>query len=97
MIKMKEMDNKRVLILSDLESPYFEQTIFILKQDVIREEDKLVNEARAIVERYVKKYEAGYTRPNQHKLDRRLKWIYSLTGILILGLIFIMLFLPQII
>ena len=56
---MKTTENKRVVILSNLESPYFEQTIFILKENVIKEEEKLLNEARSILDKYMKRCERG--------------------------------------
>lgn len=51
---MKNTKNKRVIILSS-PSPYFEQCIFILKERVISEEEKLLNEAREVAESYSKR------------------------------------------
>lgn len=53
---MKNTKNKRVVILSK-PSPYFEQCIFILKERVMSEEEKLLNEARSVAENYEKRCE----------------------------------------
>lgn len=54
---MEITDNNRAIILSAKESPYFKQCIFILRENVVKEEDRLINEARNIAERYSKKCE----------------------------------------
>lgn len=53
---MKNTKNKRVVILSS-PSPYFEQCIFILKEQVMSEEEKLLNEARSVADSYEKRCE----------------------------------------
>ena len=57
---MKNTKNKRVVILS-APSPYFEQCIFILKEQVMSEEEKLLNEARSVAEAYEKRCEKSRT------------------------------------
>ena len=42
---MKKTTNKRVIILSDLDSGYFEQAVFYIKATARSSEDVLVNEA----------------------------------------------------
>jgi len=54
---LKITDNRRAIILTETGSPYFEQGIFILRENVVKEEDKLLNEARSVAERYAKKCE----------------------------------------
>ncbi|MBQ2968417.1 MAG: hypothetical protein IJE10_09900 [Clostridia bacterium] len=56
---MLSTTNRQILILENPESDAFEQVIFMLKENVIREEEILVNEAREVVARYMKKYEKG--------------------------------------
>lgn len=58
---MKITDNRRAIILTETGSPYFEQGIFVLKENVVKEEEKLLNEARGVAERYAKKCETGKT------------------------------------
>lgn len=61
---MEITDNNRAIILTAKESPYFKQCIFILRENVVREEDRLINEARNIAERYSKKFEKSRTLVN---------------------------------
>ncbi len=56
---MKNTKNKRVVILST-PSPYFEQCIFILKEQIMSEEEKLLNEARSVAENYEKRCEKSH-------------------------------------
>ncbi len=53
---MKKTTNKRVIILSDLDSGYFEQAVFYIKATARSSEDVLVNEANNIVNEFSKKY-----------------------------------------
>lgn len=76
---MKTTANKRVVILSELESPYFEQTIFILKENVIKEEEKLLNEARSIVDKYMKRCERGSILVHAPR-KRAVQTFFTLTG-----------------
>ena len=54
---MKITESKRVVILSDLSSKYFTQGIFILRENVMLEEERLLNEARDVAEKYAKRCE----------------------------------------
>ena len=74
---MKTTANRRILILSDLESPYFEQSVFILKENVGKEEEALLNEARSIVDKYIKRCERGslLTRPKEKRV---MKSVFSM-------------------
>ena len=74
---MKTTANRRILILSDLESPYFEQSVFILKENVVKEEEALLNEARSIVDKYIKRGERGslLTRPKEKRV---MKSVFSM-------------------
>ncbi|MBQ2897676.1 MAG: hypothetical protein IJE46_05085 [Clostridia bacterium] len=53
---MKKTTNRRVIILSDLDSGYFEQAVFFIKATVRSSEDVLINEANNIVNEFSKKY-----------------------------------------
>ena len=49
--------NEHAIILTKTDSPYFKECIFVLKENVVKEEDKLLNEARNVAEMYAKKCE----------------------------------------
>lgn len=61
MKKEKQGSQKQVLMLSDVPSPYFEEVIFVLKEQTVQESDRLLNEARGIVDTYIKRFEAAKT------------------------------------
>ena len=53
---MKKPRNRRVIILSDLNSGYFEQAVFYIKAGSDSPEDILMQEANKIVKEFSKKY-----------------------------------------
>lgn len=53
---MKKPRNRRVIILSDLNSGYFEQAVFYVRAKSNSPEDVLIREANKIVENFSKKY-----------------------------------------
>ena len=53
---MKKTTNRRVIILSDLNSGYFEQAVFYIRKAARSSEDVLINEANNIVNEFSKKY-----------------------------------------
>ncbi len=54
---LKKYKNKQIIVISNMDSPYFEEGVFVLKPSVVNEDDKIVNEANRIVSSYVKKLE----------------------------------------
>ena len=57
---MKKMQNCRVIILSNLESGYFEQAVFYIKNGSNTPEDILVKEANNIVKEFSKNYSGPF-------------------------------------
>lgn len=53
---MKNTHNRRVIILSNLNSGYFEQAVFYIKSNTNSPEDILVKEANNIVKEFSQKY-----------------------------------------
>ena len=53
---MKKSSRRRVIILSDLNSQYFEQAVFYIKTESDYPEDILMIEANKIVNEFSKKY-----------------------------------------
>lgn len=53
---MKKTSNRRVIVLSDLNSGYFEQAVFYIKANAVSSEDILIKEANSIVDEFSKKY-----------------------------------------
>ena len=87
---MRETKKKQVIILSDLDSPYFEQTILILKKDASANQDRLVEEARRIVQRYILRYEACLSPQKKKTFQKVLPWVL---GGMVLCAVCILLFL----
>ena len=56
---MQQTQGRRILIVEDIESTAFEKAILILKENVVREEEIVINEAREVVLKYMQKYEKG--------------------------------------
>ena len=59
---MPKTKNRQILILENPESKNFAQVIFVLKENVVQEEQLLLHEARAVVAKYISKYEKGIRR-----------------------------------
>lgn len=53
---MKKTQNRRVIILTNLNSKYFEQAVFYIKSGAVCSEDLLIKEANSIVAEFSKKY-----------------------------------------
>ena len=64
---MKKTSNRRVIILSDLNSGYFEQAVFYIKANAQSPEDVLINEANSIVNEFSKKYAIRKKAPEARK------------------------------
>ena len=81
---MQKTKNRRILIVEDVESATFEQAVFILKENVVREDELVVNEARETVLRYIKRYEKGVKRLRKNK-KRPLSYVAATGGGLVAG------------
>lgn len=64
---MKKTSNRRVIILSDLNSGYFEQAVFYIKANATSREDILINEANSIVNEFSRKYAVKKNSPKSKK------------------------------
>lgn len=83
---MKKTQNKRVIILTDLNSKYFEQAVFYIKSGAVCSEDLLLREANSIVAEFSRRYSPS---------ERPAKKIaaYKLTAAIFLTVVsFVMLF-----
>lgn len=78
---MKKANRRRVIILSDLNSGYFEQAVFYIKAGTENKEDILICEANKIVEEFSKKYQSG---TKNTKKSTALKKCAAVFGIFIL-------------
>jgi hypothetical protein len=52
------MKKNQVIVIDSVNSPYFESAMLIVKENVVCEDDKLLNEANAIVNKFAQK--CGY-------------------------------------
>lgn len=86
---MRITDNRRAIILTGKDSPYFEQSIFVLKENVVLEEDKLLNEARSVAERYAKKCEKSRSLIKNNR-SNRIKCALSAVSGGVFGAIFVL-------
>ena len=81
---MQKTENRRILIVEDTNSPLFERAVLILKENVVREEEMVVNEARETVLRYIKKYEKGIRRLKASR-KRTASYMATLGGGMVAG------------
>ena len=77
---MKKTHNRRVIILSDLNSGYFEQAVFYIRSGTDSPEDILVKEANNIV----KEFSKNYTFPKSPKKIATLKKCATIMGVFML-------------
>ena len=54
---MKKLKNRQIVAMNDFKSEYFEQAVFVLKENVIAENDEMFKEAAKIASRYADKFE----------------------------------------
>ena len=78
---MKKANRRRVIILSDLNSGYFEQAVFYIKAGTESKEDILIREANKIVDEFSKNYPTN--RKNEKKFAA-LKKCAAVLGIFML-------------
>ncbi len=83
---MQKTKNRRILIVEDTDSPLFERAVLVLKENVVREEEMVVNEARETVLRYIRKYEKGIRRLKTGK-KRTVSYMATLGGGMVAGTI----------
>ena len=62
---MKKTQNRRVIILSDLNTGYFEQAVFYIRAGTNSPEDILVREANNIVKKFSEKYSCTEKNPKK--------------------------------
>ena len=79
---MKITESKRIVILSDLSSRYFTQGIFVLRENVMIEEERLLNEAREIAEKYAKRCEKSRALVKTDRKRIIMSFLFLLAGIL---------------
>ena len=61
------MKKNQIIVIDSIDSPYFESAMLILKENAVCEDDKLLNEANAIVNRFAKKCGVNYSvSPEKH-------------------------------
>jgi len=78
---MKKTQNRRVIILSDLKSEYFEQAVFYIKSGAVSCQDLLINEANAIVTEFSRDYT---TAKNSSKKITVLKKCTAILGVFLI-------------
>ena len=87
---MKHTHNRRVIILSNLNSGYFEQAVFYIKTGSTCPEDILVSEANKIVKNFSEKYSAA---PKKGKKFTALKRCAAILGFFMLCVVMLYIFL----
>lgn len=86
---MKMTESKHMIMLPDTKSKYFEQVFFVLKENVVCEDEKLLNEARCIVEKFEKRCEKGSNLLRETKKGRLSNLISAGVGAAFCGIVFL--------
>lgn len=81
---MKKTINRRVIILSDLNSGYFEQAVFYIKANATSSEDLLINEANNIVSEFSKNYVPAKSHPESGKKYAAIKLTAAISTFILL-------------
>ena len=62
------MKKNQIIVIDSIDSPYFESAVLIVKENAVCEDDRLLNEANAIVNKFAGKCGLGYHLPKRRVL-----------------------------